>query len=299
MKYLPLLFGGFLILSILLAGCTQEITQGKEPRTFTDDTGVACRIPDHVERVVSLAPSETEICCAVGGCDLVVGRTDYCTYPSGIERVQTVGGPRTFSVESVIGLSPDLVLATTVTDTTRIQELRSAGVTVVVFKLENVDDIYRNIQSLGILLGTRETADELVSTLKTRQDEIQRRPGGSGPVKVLYILWDEPLRVAANHTFQDDLITLAGGVNIVGDAEGYATISEETVVSRAPDVIIVSREHTAGLVRITDRLLSKQTLAEVPAIKNHRVCEMDADLVNRPGPRVIEALEMFSLCIHA
>jgi iron complex transport system substrate-binding protein len=138
-----------------------------------------------------------------------------------------------------------------------------------------------------------------VSTLKTRQDEIQSRPGGSGPVKVLYILWDEPLRVAANHTFQDDLITLAGGVNIVGDADGYATISEETVVSRAPDVIIVSREHTAGLVRITDRLLSKQTLAEVPAIKNHRVCEMDADLVNRPGPRVIEALEMFSLCIHA
>jgi len=300
MKYIPLLFGCFLFLCLLCAGCSvPEGTHSQEPRTFTDDTGVECEIPHHVERIVSLAPSETEICCAAGGCDLLVGRTDYCTYPAGIEREESVGGPRTFSVEKVIGLSPDLVLATTVTDAVRIQELRSAGLIVAVFKLENVDDIYRNIESIGILIGSPGIAENLVSHLSSRQADIERESSGGERVKVLYVLWDEPLRVAGNNTFQHDLITRAGGCNIIEDAEGYATISDETVVSRAPDVIIVSREHTAGLVRIVDKLLSRHTLAEVPAVKNQRICEMDADLVNRPGPRVIQALEMFSQCINA
>jgi iron complex transport system substrate-binding protein len=228
-----------------------------------------------------------------------VGRTDYCTNPPGIERVETVGGPRTFAVERVIELSPNLVLATTVSDPVRIQELRSAGLTVVVFRLETIDDIYRNIESIGILLSLPDTAEELVETLAARQKEIEQRSPESDRVRVLYILWDEPLYVAGNNTFQHDLITRAGGINIMEDAEGYATISEESVVNRAPEVIIISREHTAGLTRIADRLLSRPSLADVPAVKNQRICEMEADLVNRPGPRVITALEMFSACINA
>jgi iron complex transport system substrate-binding protein len=299
MKCLPLLFS-FLLLFSVFAGCSAPgEPSGPEPRAFTDDTGVEFEIPDRVERIVSLAPSETELCCAAGGCDLLVGRTDYCNHPAGVEQVETVGGPRSFSVEKVIGLSPDLVLATTVSDSIRIQELRSAGLTVVVFKLETVDDIYRNIESIGILLSSPEVPEELVRSLKARQEEIEQRSHDGEEVKVLYILWDEPLRVAGNNTFQNDLITRAGGINIMEDTEGYATVSEETVVNRAPDIIIVSREHTAGLARITDRLLSKPSLAEVPAVKNEQIFEMEADLVNRPGPRVIEALEKFSQCINA
>ena len=293
----------FISLLLLLIACTGCIVPGQPPeqdmRSFTDAAGEDYRVPDHVERVVSLAPSETELLCAAGGCGLLIGRTDYCTYPEGIEGVETVGGPRSFSVEKAIGLSPDLVLATTVSDPIRVQELRSAELTVVTFKLETVDDIYENIESLGILLGSPGTAGELVRNLKARQEEITQRSRGDRETKVLYILWDEPLRVAGNHTFQHDLITLAGGTNIMGDTKGYATISEETVVNRAPDIIILSREHTAGLARIRDRLLSKPSLSEVPAVKNQKIYEMDADLANRPGPRVIEALEMFSRCINA
>ncbi|NYT07852.1 MAG: ABC transporter substrate-binding protein [Methanomicrobiales archaeon] len=285
------------LLLIILAGCSAPA--GIPERTFTDDAGTTVNIPDRVERVVSLAPSETELCCAAGGCDLLVGRTDYCTNPPGIEQVETVGGPRTFAVEKVIGLAPDLVLATTVSDPVRIQELRSAGLTVVVFRLENIDDIYRNIESLGILLSVPDSAAELVENLTARQREIEQRSPGNERVKVLYVLWDEPLYVAGANTFQNDLITRAGGINIMEDTEGYVTISDEAVVNRAPEVIIVSREHTAGRTRIADRLLSRQSLADVPAVKEHRICEMEADLVNRPGPRVITALEMFSRCINA
>ena len=85
----------------------------------------------------------------------------------------------------------------------------------------------------------------------------------------------------------------------MSDVECYATVSEEAVVDLAQQVIIASREHTSGLARISDRLLSRPALAEVPAIKENRICEMEPDLVNRPGPRVISALEMFSRCIHA
>ena len=295
MKIIPLMVCSTLLLA--LAGCSAP--SGIPEKTFTDDTGITVEIPDRVQRVVSLAPSETELCCAAGGCNLLVGRTDYCTNPPGIERVETVGGPRTFAVERVIELSPNLVLATTVSDPVRIQELRSAGLTVVVFRLETIDDIYRNIESIGILLSLPDTAEELVETLAARQKEIEQRSPESDRVRVLYILWDEPLYVAGNNTFQHDLITRAGGINIMEDAEGYATISEESVVNRAPEVIIISREHTAGLTRIADRLLSRPSLADVPAVKNQRICEMEADLVNRPGPRVITALEMFSACINA
>ncbi len=295
MKFSPLIASTLLL--VILAGCTAP--SGLPEHTFTDDTGITMTIPDRVERVVSLAPSETELCCAAGGCDRLVGRTDYCTNPPGIERVETVGGPRTFSVEKVIELAPDLVLATTVSDPVRIQELRSAGLTVVVFRLETLDDIYRNIESLGLLLGTPEAAGELVESLEARQAEIERRSQGGDRVKVLYVLWDEPLYVAGNGTFQHDLITRAGGENIMADSEGYITISDEAVVNRAPEVIIISREHTAGLARIADRLLSRPSLADVPAVKNNHICEMEADLVNRPGPRVVDALEMFSRCINA
>ena len=295
MKIIPLM--ACTLLLIILAGCTAP--SGMEERTFSDDTGISMTVPDRVERVVSLAPSETELSCAAGGCDLLVGRTDYCNNPPGIERVETIGGPRTFSVEKVIELSPDLVLATTVSDPVRIQELRSAGLTVAVFRLETIDDIYRNIESLGLLLSVPDTAGELVERLEARQAEIEQRSQGVDRVKVLYILWDEPLYVAGNSTFQHDLITRAGGENIMADSDGYITISDETVVNRAPEVIIISREHTAGLTRIADRLLSRPSLADVPAVKDHRICEMEADLVNRPGPRVIEALEMFSRCISA
>jgi iron complex transport system substrate-binding protein len=297
MKLIPVLSCAILLL--IMAGCTTIEDQSDSTLRFTDDCGTSMEIPAHVERVVSLAPSETEICCAVGGCPLLVGRTDYCTYPAEASGVETVGGPRTFSVERVIELDPDLVLATTVTDSIRVQEMRAAGLTVVVFRLETLEDIYRNMKVMGTLLGTEDDARRLVANLSARQAEIEEESHSAEPVRVLYVLWDEPLYVAGNNTFQNDLIVRAGGINIMADAEGYATVSEEAVVNRAPQVIIASREHTAGLSRISDRLLSRPALAEVPAIKENRICEMDPDLVNRPGPRVINALEMFSQCINA
>jgi len=297
MKLIPVLSCVFLLL--IMAGCSTIDDRSLGTITFTDDCGTTMEIAAHLERVVSLAPSETEIFCAVGGCPLLVGRTDYCTYPAEAAGVETVGGPRTFSVEKVIGLYPDLVLATTVTDSIRIQEMRAAGLSVVVFRLETIEDIYRNIEVMGTLLGTSGDAERLVADLSARQAEIENASKGGEAVRVLYVLWDEPLYVAGNNTFQNDLIVRAGGVNIMSDVEGYATVSEEAVVNRAPQVIIASREHTSGLSRISDRLLSRPALAEVPAIKENCICEMDPDLVNRPGPRVITALEMFSRCINA
>ncbi|HUU75269.1 MAG TPA: helical backbone metal receptor [Methanoregulaceae archaeon] len=296
MKIIPVLVVVILFLGI--AGCaTLSGQSGGASRTITDDTGAVVEIPDKVERIVSLAPSETEICCAAGGCDMLVGKTDYCNNPPGVAGVATVGGPRTFAVEKVIELAPDLVLATTLSDSIRIQQMRSAGLKVVVFRLETIQDIYRNIGQVGMLLNNPGPAEQLVSEMKARQTEIENAAKSGEKVKVLYVLWDEPLYVAGNHTFQHDLIIRAGGENIMADTEGYVTISEEAVVNRAPQVIIVSREHTAGLSRITDRLLSRPALAGVPAVKNKRIYEMEPDLANRPGPRVISALEMFSQCI--
>ncbi len=294
-----LLITGTLLVMISAAGCIQAGESSLKTSTMTDDTGAVVEVPVKVERIVSLAPSETEVVCVLGQGDRLVGRTDYCNFPAEVRDIPSVGGPKTLSIEAIVGLRPDLVLATTITDTTIVEGLRAVGVPVLVFRLESLDDVYANIACVGDILGCSDTAELVVSGMRLREESVRANTCHASPVRVMYVLWDDPLIVAGNNTLQNDLITAAGGINIAADAEGYVIISDETVVSGQPDVIIVSETHAAGTVPIKERLLEKPTLSDIPAVKTGRIYTIDGDLANRPGPRMIETLEMFASCMHA
>jgi iron complex transport system substrate-binding protein len=296
MRLLPIL--AVIFLCMCTAGCIQSHAEVHENRTIVDAYGVSVDVPRSITRIVSLAPSETEIVCELGKIDLLVGRTDYCDYPASVESIQSVGGPKTLGIEAIVGLKPDLVLATTVTDSTKIEGLRAMGLPVVVFKLGSVDDICSNIAIVGEMLDCGDTARQVIGNLHQRRDMVHAASQQAAPVRVLYVLWDDPLTVAGNGTLQHDLITIAGGVNLMADVEGYVVVSDEAVVSRNPDVIIVSETHAVDTAPIKGRLLEKTTLADISAIQSGRVYTIEGDLANRPGPRVLEAMELFASCIH-
>jgi len=283
----------------MAAGCTDlNATAAGEEKTFIDDTGTAVTVPADVTRIVSLAPSETEIVAYVGALDRLVGRTDYCNYPPGIEGVASIGGPQTMSVEKVVELQPDLILATSVSDTIRVEGLRAMGFPVLVFRLKSLEDIYRNIGVVADVTNSGSTADELISQLRAREEAVSGAAHASEGVPVLYVLWDDPLYVAANNTLQHELIVKSGGVNIMEDASGYVIASDEAVINRAPEIILASTSHTLGSAPIGDRLMEKSVFADLPAIKNGRIYTIDGDIINRPGPRMLDALEWVSSCIN-
>ncbi|MGC9434916.1 MAG: ABC transporter substrate-binding protein [Methanomicrobiales archaeon] len=251
--------------------------------------------PRETPSVVSLAPSETEIVYAVGG--TLIGRTDYCDYPPRAAAVPTVGGPKTLSVETIARLDPDLILATTVTDTMVVEQLGTLGYDVRVYDLQTLEDIYQNTWDVGTLLHRSDDAETLVADLERRQEAVFSSVSTDERVPTLFVVWGDPLYVAGNRTLHHQLITLAGGRNIFADQEGYFIASEEAVVERAPEVIITATSHTGGTASIVDALRARTAISSIPAIENDRIYTIPADLLNRPGPRVIDGLEQIAVCL--
>ena len=304
MKICPLIFFiTIFMIAVFTAGCTDTSVQvlGDGVVTITDDTGIQVKIPNNPARVISLAPSETEIFYAINtdnsGVSLV-GRNDYDDYPEEVKLIPSVGGPHTLSIESIVSKDPDLIIATSVSDTTTIEQLRGLGYPVLVFKLNTFDDVYRNIDSLGKALGLTESADNLVLGMKSKVLDIENMPHETPSPKTMYVVAAEPLYVAGNNTLQDEMIRFSGGVNIFSDLEGYFVASDEAIIDRAPDVIIVPSGHGSMNVDFKGQFLSNEQFSDVSAVKNGRIYTVTDDVVSRPGPRITGGLELFYKCIN-
>ncbi|MBN2734079.1 MAG: ABC transporter substrate-binding protein [Methanomicrobiaceae archaeon] len=292
-----------ILIAAFTAGCTDTSLQTAEESfiTITDDTGIKVTIQKYPQRIISLAPSETEIFCALNTGDAgisLVGRNDYDDYPEEILSVPSVGGPQTLSIESIVSKDPNLIIATTVSDKTTIEQLRNLGYPVLIFKLNTFEDVYRNIETLGNALGLEKAAEDLVFGMKADVFEIQGMLIENENPKVMYVVSASPLYVAGNNTLQNDMIILAGGENIFSDLDGYFVTSEEAIINREPDVIILPSGHGSMDVDFKGQFLSKTELNCVSAVKNNRVYTVDANVVSRPGPRITQGLELFYRCIN-
>ncbi|NYT05927.1 MAG: ABC transporter substrate-binding protein [Methanomicrobiales archaeon] len=290
---------------ILVAGCASPADTGKSASdavlTITDASGMAIAVPAPVHRVVSLSPSETEIVYALNATEAgieLVGRTDYDNYPPEVASVPSMGGPRTLSIDAIIRAEPDLVLATTITSTDVTGQLTQLGIPVLTYRLENVNDVYDNILSVGTALDLEEQAALLVAEMQQRVAAVQSGEHVAEPPKVMYIVSASPMYVAGEGTLQDEMITLSGGTNIFHDKSRYFAVSDEAVVARSPDIIIMPTGHGSGSRTIRVDLLNKTVFSEIPAIIDGRLYELDENIVSRPGPRIVLALEMFDECIN-
>lgn len=235
-------------------------------------------------RIVSLAPSLTEILFAVGAGNQVVGVSDYCNYPAAARKKPSIGGPNNLNTEKILALSPDLILSPEIGGGLLGRLERMTGAEVRMIETGRVSSIASNIREIGRLTGCSPKAERLASQLSTRLKALQRAPRGKKP-RVFYLLWHDPLMTAGGGSYIDDLIRLAGGENIAGHLKShYPMYGWESLSYEDPDVIF----GPANLQKSLEGLKGKN----LKAARRGKVYALDADLLSRPGPRVLEAVGM-------
>ncbi|MDW7739364.1 MAG: cobalamin-binding protein [Bacillota bacterium] len=304
--FIVLLFGFML----LMAGCSgtdngvetdlqpdsDKVTSPPLPEmpiVITDQMGREVVIEEIPQRIISLSPSNTEIVFALGLGDRVVGVTEYCNYPAEALEKDIVGGFSTPNIEKIIELEPDLILASTIHEE-EVPRLEELGIPVMVIESSTVADLFVSIQLVAIVADVPEAGESLVSSMQDRINavgSVVAEVDQDEKIKVYYEVYSDPVMTAGQGAFINEIITLAGGINIFGDInENYPQVSAEVVAERQPDIILYPDYHgTADLV--LDSMAGRPGWESIPAIQNSRIQAASDDIFARPGPRIVEAIE--------
>jgi len=271
---------------------------------MTDDLGRDLIIPKAPERIVSLAPSNTEILFALGLENRVVGVTKYCNYPPKIKdfkksgRIVVIGGYKDPDVEKIISLSPDLVLASKIQSDSTIPELESAGITAFAIDPNNLSSVLQSIEKVGKITGRDAEASELVRNMESRINSVSEKVNPLERKRVFYLLWHDPLQTAGAGTVQDEIIEIAGGANIFHDLSGYPLIDPEAIVQKNPEIIITGVGTGEKRNDSLNWAKAEDSINETAAREGNRIYQIQGDLVTRAGPRIVDALEMMARIIH-
>lgn len=259
-------------------------------------------VPPGAERLVSLAPSLTEILFALGAGERLVAATEYCDHPPAARRLPRVGGvtSETLDLERVVAAEPDLVVAIGQDQGEAIAALRRLGLRVEVLPSDGVDDLFRTVERLGTLVGRSEDAARLTRHLARRMARVEaavgRLPEGERP-RVFYQVWDDPLMTAGAGTYISQLIERAGGRNVFADVDAlYPQVSPEAVIARDPEVILAPRMH--GQLVEPESFARRPGWEGIEAVETGRIHTVDGDRVARLGPRLVEALESIATILH-
>jgi len=271
------------------------------PITMNDGRGRQLTLSQPAARIVSLAPSNTEILFAVDAGNQLVGRDEFSDYPEQAQAIASIGSTYgELNTEAIVGLQPDLVLAAGITPPEQLQALEDVGLPVfVIGNPEDFGDLFDNLLTVGVLTGHADEASELVAKLQARYADVTAAVAGVEPVKLFYeIDGSDPTAPwsTGSGTFQQQIFELAGGDNIASDIEGWGQLSIEEIVVRDPQVIIFAG---GPFVPTTvDSLKARAGWAEIGAIQADRVYEIDTDLLDLPGPRLVEGLDRVAHILH-
>ena len=233
-----------LMLSILMISGCQKTPAAKEKTpvqiTVRDDSGTEVRLDQYPKRIVSLTPSNTEILFALGLGDQVVGVTTYCDYPEEVKQKAKIGDLQG-NPEEIVAMKPDLVVAKWTLNEDVVSKLRKLEIPVLCVEPESVEGVYNSIKLIAQVTGTSDKGEEIIAGMKKKIEGAQQKVAGvpeGERVKVFIEVGNEPLFTAGKETFVDELLGLAGGINIAGDIKGYQMYSQETVVKNNPDYIL-------------------------------------------------------------
>ncbi len=281
-------------LGIFLGLCLLALFQTTE----AGRAAAAEKSADTPRRIVSLAPNLTEILFALGLDREIVGVTRYCDFPPEARNKPRVGGVLNPSLESVLRMEPDRVFAVSgFTPPEFIASLKRLGVPVTELDFRSFDDIAREALAVGRLTGRETAARHLAEKMEARVRALEHRlPPGVRKPRVLYILSEDPLMSVGPGSFIHELIGKAGGVNVMGDAPmAYPLINMEEVLARNPEVILFSSEMGEDLRKVISRWGRWKGVA---AVTSGRLYPVEADLLNRPGPRIVDGLELLTRIFH-
>jgi len=241
------------------------------------------------QRIISTMPSITETLFALGLDSKVVGVTENCNYPQSAA-VKDKVGREIVNLEKVIALKPDLVLMLLDAQRPEVEKLKKFKLPVVTVNPHGVEEVIKVIKEIGEITGTSARAEEIVSDIKARLEKVKRKVAGRPNPKVFIVVGYRPLITAGRDTFIDDILQLSGGDNIARRTRSpYPEWSFETLLKTDPEVIVILE----GVVEEREVLSDRRWLS-LSAVRNHRIVFIDPDIISRPGPRVINAIELLA-----
>jgi len=289
------------VLLLVLASCGESTTPQATPETpsptsafpltITDDDGAEVTIPEEPDRIVTFAPSMTEIVFELGLGDRVVGVSGpFDDFPAEARDIEEVGGAGDFGVdptiEKVVSLEPDLFLTIPGGDQWK-QRLRDLDIPVVTLHADTLDDLLADIETIGVLTGAEEEAGELAEQMDAEAEAIAASAESTGPVSCFFEVYYPPLTTVGPNTFIYDLLERAGCDPVTEEATtDYPEWSVDELVADGPAVYLVTPESAGTVTAVSKR----PGFAAIPAIEDGRVVLVDGDLVTRAGPRVIDGL---------
>ncbi|MBN2360577.1 MAG: ABC transporter substrate-binding protein [Deltaproteobacteria bacterium] len=255
------------------------------------------RSPTSNRRIVSMAPSVTEILFALGAGDRVVGVTRFCDFPAAAAGLPKIGGFLDPSLEAIAGLRPDLIIAVpNGSNRPLVERLADLGLSLLLVYDYELADLDRAIPAIGAAIGRSDAAAALLERMHGDAAAIRAAVAGRDRPRVLFLYGRKPLVAAGPGSYADALIEIAGGRNALGAAyPRYATIPLETVAALAPDVVIDA--YAAGHGAASEPL-DLGRLADLPAVRNHRVYALSDNAALRPGPRVGADARIVAALLH-
>ncbi|MDO5843931.1 MAG: cobalamin-binding protein [Methanocorpusculum sp.] len=291
-----------ILLSALIIAAVFITSASAFPLTITDDYGYNSVIDNEPQTIVSLAPSNTEILFALFLGDKVIGDTTYCYYPEEAKNKTKIGGYSTISIEKITALNPDIIFANGLNGQENIDHLRQLGFTVIVIDQNTIADVYKAINTIGSACGKEKEAADLIGDMKNKIDEITKKVSSAETKpKVMHAMSVDPYWISGGNTFQDELIALAGGQNAFSDVDGWGTVTLEKLITTDPEIILTDPGADMGTVgenTLQQAFFKDSRLASITAVKNNDVYVIDADIFDRGGPRLTEALEKVAELIH-
>jgi iron complex transport system substrate-binding protein len=308
-RYFIFLITAILAINVGVAGCASPAapapTATPTPASIvlTDGLGRTVSLPAPAQRIVSLAPGNTEILFAIGAGPQVVGRDAYSDYPEAAKQVTDIGGGfGELNTEVILAQKPDLVLAGSLTPSEQLTALEGLGLTV--FSVANPKDfpsLFDNIRQVAQLTGRLSQADELIAGLQKRVATVQDKLGMPAERPLVFYELDgtDPNApwTPGPGSFVDRLITLAGGENLGAKLSSeWVQVSIEELIARNPQIILIGDATWGGVT--LDQVRARPGWKTLPAIQNNQLFVFDDNLVSRPGPRLVDGLEAMARLLH-
>lgn len=278
-----------------------SVLKTEYPLTVKDATGESLTFKEAPKKIISISPAETESLFALGLDEQVVGVSDYDDYPEAVTTKPKMGGLYNPNEEAIIAAQPDLVVTGISMSAEAAQHLRDLGITIFKTDPKTVDDVITNIELFGQITDHQAEATTVTDKMKQERAEVTDAVKSLSPEqkKKVYIEFSLGWTVGRGE-FMDELITLAGGVNVAADTEGWNEISEEKIINDNPDVILFSKDVIDDKTRQTlDQIIKERSgWDQITAVKNDAIYGLDGNLVSRPGPRVTESLKEIASAIY-
>jgi iron complex transport system substrate-binding protein len=283
------------ITSCFFGGCktSTSIDKNASIREVTDDSNRRVLLPQKVERAISLAPNLTESVFAIDAGEKLIGITEYCNFPADeTKKIQKVGDTIKPNIETILALRPQLILVSTASQLENFtKQLEENNIAVFITNPTDLEGVFRNLTQLGEIFGKTERASEVISQLRKRVASVESKTNATRDLKVFVQISREPLYTIGKTSFLNDLINRAGGISVTESiVEAFPKLSKETALASNPDAIILSES--------PDNLEANDLFKDSPASKNKRIFKLNADIISRPGPRLVDALEIIAKDLH-